>query len=253
MGQPAGVGSRSVTRFGVVCAWVAVVMASGCVKLSKTEPDNVYVHKVKAGESLASIADEYYGDRTRADVIAKFNDLDGESIEPDTVLRIPMTGEDEARRQTREKALVHYNEGLAMVDGGAYVDAVARFRQATTIDPDFADAYYNLGVTLNKIKAYDRAADELERACRLDPAPPGYHFALGNSYFYLERYEKAARCFEMVLERNPKHVKAIYSLAMSREKLGDTAGAKAAWKRYLEIDSSGPWAAEARKRLQNLP
>jgi nucleoid-associated protein YgaU len=37
-------------------------------------------HTVQAGDTLASLADLYYGDQSRADVIAESNDLPGDAV-----------------------------------------------------------------------------------------------------------------------------------------------------------------------------
>jgi len=64
--------------------------------------------------------------------------------------------------------------------------------------------------------------------------------------------ERAASTFEAVMEMDPSHTKALYSLAVCYEKLGEKEKAIASWRRYLELDATSAWAIEARKRLEAL-
>jgi tetratricopeptide (TPR) repeat protein len=54
------------------------------------------------------------------------------------------------------------------------------------------------------------------------------------------------------MEMDPGNTKALYSLAVCYEKLGEKEKAIAAWKRYLELDATSAWATAARKRLEAL-
>lgn len=236
--------------------WVAVILALplvGCGGSRSTRSgEKVYLHQVEPGESLADVADDYYGDATRTKWIADFNSIDEDDVSAGTVLRIPMSAKDVERLKTRELARGPYNEGLSLAERGAYVDAIQRFRESLEIDANFVDAHYNLGVTFQKIKKYDKALDEFQDVVRLRPDKAEYHFALGTAYFYLNRYEESAAAFEEVMERDRSHSKALYSLAMSYEKLDRPEQAKKAWERYLELDGTSVWATEARKHLKDL-
>jgi len=239
----------------VVIAAVSFVAAGlfwGCAKQARQPAERVYLHKVEFDETLADIAEDYYGDPERADVIGKFNAVDGDTVDPGTVLRVPMKAEDIERLETREKARVSYNKGLELVENAAYLDAVEQFQDALSIDPTFVDAMYNLGVTLQTMKSYEKAKDHFERAAELRPKNANYRFALGNCLFHLEDFSGAAHAFERVEEIDPANTKARYSLAVCYEKLGEKEKAIKAWERYLELDATSAWAAEARKRLEAL-
>jgi len=214
--------------------------------------DRIYSHSVKPGETLAEIADEYYGDPSRARSLMSFNELSEEVPTPGTVIRIPMSTEDVAHLRVRERAREPYNRGLVLAENGSYLDAIQQFQTSLSIDPQFIDARYNLGVTFQKLKSYEKALGEFKTVVRKRPDVPEYHFALGNSYFYLGRYDDAADAFEDVVERDPYYRKAQYSLAVCYEKMGEKTKAKRAWQRYLEIDTGSAWATEARKRLSAL-
>jgi tetratricopeptide (TPR) repeat protein len=89
---------------------------------------------------------------------------------------------------------------------------------------------------------------------KLRPKNAEYRFALGTSLYHLGDFSSASREFERVMEMDPGpgNTKALYSLAVCYEKMGEKEKAIAAWERYLELDSTSAWAAEARKRLEAL-
>lgn len=239
--------------FLAMCAVALAVGLWGCAKEVREPEGKVYLHKVAVGETLADIADEYYGNPERASFIGEFNGISGgKSLAPGTVLRVPMSLDDMDRMKTREQADAPYNEGLVLAEKASYIDAMEKFREAIALDPGFADARYNLGVTLYMVKSYDKSKEELERAVELRPKNAKYLFALGNSLFHLQDIGKAAATFETVMELDPSNIKALYSLAVCYEKLGEKDKAVAAWKRYLELDASSAWGIEAKKRLDVL-
>lgn len=238
--------------FALGAGVLGAVMFSGCARQVRHPAEQVYLHKVEAGETLADIAEDYYGDPGRAGAIEEFNAVTDETLGPDTVLRVPMTEEDIEHLETREQARALYNEGLEFAEKGAYLDAVGRFQEALAVDPAFADAVYNLGVALQAMKSYEKARQNLARAAELRPEKAEYRYALGNSLFHLGDYAGAARAFERVMQIDPGNAKALYSLAACYEKTGEREKAIEAWQRYLRLDSTGAWADEARKRLDAL-
>jgi tetratricopeptide (TPR) repeat protein len=244
----------SVERFAGVWLLLALLLVFwGCGGQRGVGPeDRVYSHTVKPGETLSEIADDYYGDPSRARSLMSFNEVGEEVLAPGTVIRIPMNQEDVARLRVRERAREPYNRGLVLAENGSYLDAIQQFQTSLSIDPEFIDARYNLGVTFQKLKSYEKALDEFRAVVRKRPEVPEYHFAMGNSYFYLGRYDDAADAFEDVVERDRYHRKAQYSLAVCYEKMDEKAKARRAWQRYLEIDEDSAWAIEARKRLSAL-
>ncbi len=243
---------RSNWRRSVVLIAILLALASGCVKRPGVPPrgGRIVMHKVAANETLAGIADDYYGDPSRAKEIAEANGIDEDGLHEGMVLQITMKRKDLEFLEVRKAARVPYNEGLESAARGDYVKAVTKFKDALAVDTRFVDARYNLGVTYQKMKLYKKALEQFEEVVRLRPGNTVYLFALGNSFFHTGRYDKAVDTFEKVIGLDPGHLKAHFSLAASLEKMGDKEAARRAWRRYLELDSSSEWANEARKRLE---
>jgi tetratricopeptide (TPR) repeat protein len=239
----------------VICVLVlsTVVWMSGCSGVRRpVEGEKVVDHTVARGETLEEIAAEYYGDRGRAGEIAKFNRLDADRVRSGQTLRIPLTPDEQAALTRRQSARGPYNEGLAQVEGGRYLDAVLSFQRAIELDPAFGAAHYNLGVTFQRLESYDKAESAYRDAVRCDPGDANYKYALGATCYHQGDYTHAIDWFRRALEIDDRHRNAQYSLAKAYEKTAQPSRARAAWIRYLEIDGDSAWADEARSRLEQL-
>lgn len=94
-------------------------------------------------------------------------------------------------------AMLQYNQGIDYYKIGQYDDAIASFRRAISLNPDYIDAYYNLGALLE----------------------------------YLQQYDAALAVFKQVIVRKPDDYDCVYKAAWLSYKLGDTQKAKT----YLSI------------------
>jgi len=88
-------------------------------------------------------------------------------------------------------AKLEYNHGIDCYKLGQYDEAVASFRTAIRLCPDYIDSYYNLGSLLD----------------------------------YLKQYDEALAIFEQIIARNPKEYEALYMAAKLSAQLGDRTNA----------------------------
>lgn len=133
-------------------------------------------------------------------------------------------GELVERADRRSDAESQHAAGVALVlvqrpaDGIARLEAAAsRSNDARTFS-DLAAARYAAASQLGRASLYPSALAAAEAALRLDPNLP----------------------------------EALFNRALIVERLGLAEEARRAWQRYLEVDSSSPWAAEARAHLAEL-
>lgn len=94
-------------------------------------------------------------------------------------------------------AKLEYNHGIDCYKLGQYDEAIASFRTAIRLYPDYIDAYYNLGSLLD----------------------------------YLKQTDEALSVFEQIVSRNPKEYEAIYNAARLSAILGDKVNAA----KYMEM------------------
>jgi len=71
----------------------------------------------------------------------------------------------------------------------------------------------------------------------------------GERYVRKGRYKSAARVLEKAARLDPNFPRVQRSLGIARARLGDYAGARKAYERYLELDPSAPDAADVRRIL----
>ncbi|MBR3889707.1 tetratricopeptide repeat protein [bacterium] len=116
-------------------------------------------------------------------------------------------------------AKIEYNRAIDNYKLGRYDDAVAGFRTAIRLFPDYIDAYYNLGALLD----------------------------------YLQQYDEALAIYEQVIIRSDKEYEAFYMCAKLSAKIGDKESAA----RYIaQIPKSNKFyvkATEIMSQYQIVP
>lgn len=123
-----------------------------------------------------------------------------------------------------------------------------------------AEAQQVAGVAMVLAGQADAAADWLRRAAEQDPNSAAAWSDLAAAEDTAaarsgeaSRYPTALAAADRALRLEPRLPEALFNRALILEHLGLTAEARHAWERYLEVDPSSPWAAEAREHLARLP
>lgn len=78
-----------------------------------------------------------------------------------------------------------------------FPEAIQHFTKATSLNPNFAEAWLGLGMSLVGEKQYQEAIAPLEKATKLQPGNPVGHYGLGTAYSRTGRKEDAAREFAL--------------------------------------------------------
>lgn len=94
--------------------------------------------------------------------------------------------------ESTTEAMLQYNQGIDYYKIGQYDQAIAAFRKAIRLDPNYIDAYYNLGSVLE----------------------------------YLEQYDAALAVFKQIIVRKPEDYDSVYKAAWLSYKLGEMQKAK---------------------------
>jgi len=248
----------------ILFALLAVALVSGCSKKVTTPAsteqslptgagDYSLEHTVAEGETLAQIADNYYGDPGQAAAIARDNGIaDPARVIPGSVLRLQFTKSEWADAQKRSAALVPYNRGVDMLANDRLADAQKQFQLALETAPDLVAAKYNLALVLLRRGMTEDALVYLQQLTALRPTDTDFLFAEGNALFQSTLFDQAAARFQAALDIDPQMKRAAFGLARSLQEAGHTDQAIAAWNRYLELDSTSSWAAAARRNLKML-
>jgi hypothetical protein len=244
-------------RLALVALALAAVLLSGCsgpapspeVSEGPGQGLQVIEHKVLPGETLARIADNYYGDPGLAPGIARDNGLtDPGHVAEGSVLVLRFAPEQWENARRRAAALDAYNRGVDQL----LAEAEKQFRLALETAPDLLAARYNLALVHLRRGHNDEALALLDELRRQRPGDRDFQFARGNALFQLTRFEEAAGQFAAILDQEPGHLRAAFSLARSLQAAGRDREALAAWGRYLELDSTSSWAETARRNYRKL-
>jgi tetratricopeptide (TPR) repeat protein len=97
---------------------------------------------------------------------------DGESLWLDVLKKYPEVA------RAHNNLGVFYDKKKGMTD-----EAIAKFKKAISINPDFEDAHYNLGVNYCKKRMIDGAISEFKKAIEINPDHVGAYYNLGVVYY----------------------------------------------------------------------
>ena len=118
---------------------------------------------------------------------------------------------------------------------GRVEEAVAQFRKAAALQPDFAAERSNLGGALAKAGRPDEALAELRKALALDPGYAPAHYQLGLVLSRRGDAQGAILEWRSALQLDPKDAEAHARLGDALDAQGRTAEALAHWREALEL------------------
>ncbi len=161
-----------------------------------------------------------------------------------------------ARREVRaalalDASSVAAHTSLAMLHAAADHDidgALAEFRRAIALDPDYAVAHHWYGTTLFQRGRLADASFELHRAAELDPISTATSAWLAEASYYDHRYGDAITYSRRALDLDPRRGGALERLGLAYELAGDLPRAIATFERMRrgpEADQAPALLAEA--------
>lgn len=127
-------------------------------------------------------------------------------------------------------AQCHFRLGVVARQDGRIDDALAEYRKAIDLDPNYAPSRLNLAEIL--ITRGDRAAalEELREATRIDPEYPKAHYNRGLAAAQLGRWDEALEAFEAARRLAPESADSWFGVGAVRACEGDWAGAREAFR-----------------------
>jgi len=138
-------------------------------------------------------------------------------------------------------------------ESATYQEAIDAYETALSLDDNFADAHCNLGAVHYNRGDREGARQCFRRCLQLDPEHVEGHFNLANLLEEDGADEMALHHYVAALRADPMYPDLHINLALLHEKLGHAAKALEHWRRYLQLDSDGPWSDVARQRLADTP
>ena len=185
------------------------------------------IHNVKAEDSLSGLAQKYYGDYRKFDLIAKFNDMEetdslriGQEIKIPEVEGVPFlateTDKDKDIKKILEKIEVEIPEVVQDAEEMPQKEPTVEpeIEEDETSEEDQAVAYRELGIELFNQKNYADAILELKKALNANPDDK-----VANNYLSLAYFEQGVVSFD-----NEDYTQAIEAFETSRQYNSDCEG-----------------------------
>lgn len=178
-----------------------------------------------------------------------------------------------------DPAVVAYNEGATLANGGDAAGAIKKFEEATALKPDFGAAWMALAKTQFKQKNHAAAITAANKYLEIDPEDTDMWSVLYNAYTATGDKAKAAEAFKKLpanagslyndaarainagqddkaepllkqaLAADPAMANAYYELGMIYVRAGKNADARTNLQKYLELEPAGPNAPTAKEML----
>jgi tetratricopeptide (TPR) repeat protein len=115
-----------------------------------------------------------------------------------------------------------YALGHTQRERGKWDEAVICFGELSKLNPNDAQAHLFLGQTLHLQQKFSEPADAYHKAIQADPQfAPAYNCLGAILCDQLGKYEEAAKCFQKVIDLNPRDADARFYLGLTHFKLAN--------------------------------
>jgi eukaryotic-like serine/threonine-protein kinase len=153
---------------------------------------------------------------------------------------------------------VHLNLGTALARAGRLDDALAAYRQAIGLKPDYSMAHYFLGQILAEKGQLDEAIAACRRATQFKPDYGDAFYDLGTLLSRRGRVDEALVALRSAIELMPDHAESHSNLGSALQSQGEYAQALVALERAHELGSrrkdwrfpSAEWVRECRRKVE---
>lgn len=146
-----------------------------------------------------------------------------------------------ALRKGIKHPLIYHNLGVIAQQRGKHAEAVARFREALALQPDFGPSHLLIGSSLLALRKNAEALGELRRAVTLMPNEPQARLQLAKAYEASENWIAAVQQLQKLVELAPQEPEYSYQLGRAWTKLSG-------WS-YQQIAKVNPRSARLQQAL----
>jgi len=138
----------------------------------------------------------------------------------------------------RAEAVSEMNKGLEALEGGRTLDAVRHLKEASTIDPEFAEPPYYLGqIYHRKLSEPDSAEQNYREAMSRDETNPQFAYQLGTILQEQNKHSDAIAYLKKATEAKPDFAKAWFRLGLSFDFEKDYSSAIDAYSKSIHANA----------------
>ena len=130
------------------------------------------------------------------------------------------------------------------------LDALADFEKATTLYPNYYDAYASMAHLARSQGMYEEAIAADNRMLRIFPHDQAAFLGLSQDLFALGRYDEAIDVMQKALKFDPRNADLYYRLGAAFEATNQLEKARDAYSRALELDPGNTSSSAALGKLQ---
>jgi tetratricopeptide (TPR) repeat protein len=147
-----------------------------------------------------------------------------------------------------------YEQALAALKAGRYVEAERALVALTLREPNLAGPHGNLGILYARTGKPTQAIESLRQAIRLNPDRAAYYNELGLVFRREGKFDEARRQYDKALEVDPDYANAHLNLGIVLDLyLHDPERALAHYQRYRELapreaTTVNKWIADLQQR-----
>ncbi|MEG4475681.1 tetratricopeptide repeat protein [Microcoleus sp. M2_C2] len=134
----------------------------------------------------------------------------------------------------------YHNLGSFLQESGRFDEAVAAYKQAIELNPDFSWSYHCLGDILLKLEKWEEAVAAYKKAVELNPGFSWSYHNLGDALLKLRRWEEAAAAYRCEIALNSDFAWSFCNLGDALTQLKYWDEAIAAYLKAIEIDGNLP-------------
>jgi len=134
----------------------------------------------------------------------------------------------------------YHKLGNSLQESGRFDEAVAAYKQAVELNPNFSWSYHSLGDVLLKLERWEDAVCAYNQAIELNPDFSWSYHNLGDALLKLRRWEEAAAAYKQAVDLNSDFAWSFYNLGDALTQLKYWDEAIAAYLKAVEIDANLP-------------
>jgi tetratricopeptide (TPR) repeat protein len=135
----------------------------------------------------------------------------------------------------------HYHDlGNSLQESGRFDEAVAAYKKAIELNPNFSWSYHSLGDVLLKLEKWEEAVAAYKKAVELNPDFSWSYHNLGDALLKLRQWEEAAAAYRCEIALNSDFAWSFCNLGDALTKLKQWDEAIATYLKAIEIDGDLP-------------
>ena len=134
----------------------------------------------------------------------------------------------------------YHNLGNFLQESGRFDEAVAAYKKAVELNPNFSWSYHSLGDVLLKLEKWEEAVAAYKKAVELNPGFSWSYHNLGDALLKLRQWEEAAAAYRCEIALNSDFAWSFCNLGDALTKLKQWDEAIATYLKAVEIDGDLP-------------